>query len=93
MHKNAFLRGTTSLGSYAIYDTLTEARQKCIELSSSDCRGVTYNAHGWPFEGWQLRRGNILEQSKYCEITFMRPSTEESTTQQYDLDSSPLNLN
>ena len=73
VHDKAFLSDVTSLGFHAIYDTLTEAQKKCVELSSSDCRGVTFT--GWPSKGWQLRRGNIPKQSPDCEISFIRPST------------------
>ena len=74
MQDKAFAGGYTSSGAYAIYDTLTEAQQKCIELSSSDCGGVTFNAGGWPSQGWQLRRANEFTQSTHCEITFLRPN-------------------
>ena len=81
--------GYTSQGAYAIYDTLTEAQQKCMELSSFNCGGVTWNAFGWPSFGWQLRTATETEQTKLCDvITFIRPSSEEPTTNPYDLDTS-----
>lgn len=83
----AYLPELTSLGDEAVYPTLSEAQQRCLELSSLDCGGVTYyddtvTAHS----GWQLRKATQTKVSKTCEISFIRPtmmtttSTEMTTT-------------
>ena len=59
----------TSLGEGA-FNTLEEAKEKCLQLPSDDCRGVTWI----PNVGNEPRRGiNGLQTSPSGEVTYIRP--------------------
>ena len=65
----AFLAGYSSFGKSAVFDSLSEAQQKCLEVSKTSCGGVTYTSGN----KWQLRGANEVSDSPTCEISFVRP--------------------
>ena len=59
----------TSLGKGS-FNTLEEAKEKCLQLPSDDCRGVTW----MPNVGYEPRRGtNGLQTSSRGEVSYIRP--------------------
>lgn len=76
----AYLPELTSLGDEAVYPTLSEAQQRCLELTSLDCGGVTYYAGTLTAGGWQLRKATQTKVSKTCEISFIRPTMMTTTS-------------
>ena len=70
-HSGFYLSGFTSLGNVA-FETLKEAREKCDELSLTDCGGITFV----PDVGYQPRQGDSqgVKLSSKGEISFRRPN-------------------
>ena len=70
-HSGSYLSGYTSLGNVA-FETLKEAREKCDELSLTDCGGITFV----PDVGYQPRQGDSqgARPSSKGEVSFRRPN-------------------